>query len=308
MILEEFAFNPEAIKEWRDLNTITMNFGFHNGAVISSFPKNWIVTLKQKAETDLKGKVEYLKVIEKLNMIKENILIKSGREFNREIDWVNNSIIQQDIMPFYKIIHVDNVAGCSDVIKFENIDEILFLQLREGKIKRDAESFASVSRLLLANSKNIQFIEPHFSAEYSKGFIKSLKAMLIKADVFGRNNIASLQLHTSYKRSRTEVCIKQEKIEIDKYCKTLIPVGQQIEFFWWNDNETAEIHPRCLVTEKGGIRFDRGIVEPNRIDQREAETDVSMLTTAMATLISQKYREESSTYNVVDKYVLQGEG
>lgn len=81
MILEEFAFNPEALKEWRDLKTVTMNFGFHNGAVISSFPKNWIVTLKQKAEIELNGKAEYLRVIERLRIIKEGILIKSGREF-----------------------------------------------------------------------------------------------------------------------------------------------------------------------------------------------------------------------------------
>ena len=109
MILEEFALNPEAIKEWRDLNTITMNFGFHNGAVISSFPKNWLATLKQKAEIELNGKTEYLRVIEKLRIIKEGVLIKSGREFKPEHDWINNSIMQHEQKPFHKIIHVDNL-------------------------------------------------------------------------------------------------------------------------------------------------------------------------------------------------------
>ena len=308
MILEEFAVNPGVIREWKDLNIITMNFGFHNGAVISSFPKNWIVGLKQKAETELKGKTEYLKVIEKLRIIKDHILIKSGREFNHELDWVNNSIMQQETKPFYKIIHIDNVAECTAVIKFGDIDELLFAHLREGKVKRDAESFANISRLLLANSKNIQFIEPHFSAKYNKGFIKPLKAMLVTAGVFGRGNIVSIQFHTSHKHGNTEVCIEEEKIAINQYCKKLIPVGQQIEFFWWDDKGTAEIHPRCLVTEKGGIRFDRGIVEPSQFDQREAETDVSMMTIKMSNLISQKYREESSTYKLVDKYSVQGEG
>jgi hypothetical protein len=83
---------------------------------------------------------------------------------------------------------------------------------------------------------------------------------------------------------------------------------KKIEFFWWDDDGIAEIHPRYLVTEKGGIRFDKGFVEPNIVDQQEAETDVLMMTLKMTASVSQKYREESSPYNVVDKHVLNGAG
>ena len=307
MILEEFALNPEAIKEWRDLNTITMNFGFHNGAVISLFPSSWVKNLQEKAQFELNGTVQHQWVIEKLKKIKDEILIKGGRDFDKKHDWIMNSIMQHEEKPFYKILHTEEVAGHTEVIRFELLDEILFKDLREGSIKRNATSFADVSELLLLNSKNIQFIDPYFSAK-NKGFVKSLEAMLKKAGVFKRKNIASIQFHTSFKHSNMDVNIDEEKKILDSYYNKIIPFGQKIEFLWWDDDGIAEIHPRYLVTEKGGIRFDRGFVEPNIVDQQEAETDVLMMTLKMTASVSQKYREESSPYNVVDKHVLNGAG
>lgn len=211
--------------------------------------------------------------------------------------------MQHEQKPFYKIIHVDSLAGHAEVIGFDDVDELLFHQLRQGKVKRDADSIAQVSRLLLANSKNIQIIDPYFSAK-NKGFVKSIKAML---NVVGQN-VASIQFHTSYMLGKTEVCIAEEKVALDKYYKNSITAGQKIEFFWWDDGKTGEIHPRYLVTEKGGMCFDRGFVEPNPIEQREAETPVYMLISAVTTSILLEYGEFSSKYKLVDKHSVQGEG
>mgnify|MGYP000662688467 CR=1 FL=1 len=312
MILGEFAVNPNVITDWKDLKVITMNFGFEHGAVISSFPKAWLKSLQQKAKSELQ-EVEYSRVVERLRAIKDDVLIKSGREFKPECDWIQNSLIQQKNKPFYKIIHDGELADHPEVISFDLVDKHVFKDLREGKIKRYADSFAEVSKLLLANSKSIQFIDPYFSAKgkngkLNEGFIKSFKAMLNVAGVFNRNNITSIQFHTSYKHSKTEVHIEGEKEMLDAHYRKLIPSGQQIEFLWWNDEGTGEIHPRYLVTEKGGIRFDIGFVEPTPIEQRESETDVSMMTIKMISLISQKYREGSSSYKVVDRHIVQGIG
>jgi hypothetical protein len=306
MILGEFAVNPDVIKEWRDLRMITMNFGFDHGAVISLFPKNWIAGLKQKAETDLKGTKEYLNVIEKLNTIKNEVLIKSGREYDPTQDWINNSIRQHQAKNFYKIIHIDDLPAHTYVIGFDELDEAVFKDLREGKIKRKASVMAEVSRLLLVNSKNIQFIDPFFSAKDTK-FFKTLEEMLCVADFDRRNNV-SIQIHASYIQSKVEVDIEREKISLDNYFKTKISAGKSIEFYWWDDQGSAEIHPRYLITEKGGIRFDRGFAEPNDFDQQEAETDVAMITTSMVNSISPKYKEDSSPYKIIDKYIVHGEG
>jgi hypothetical protein len=305
MILAEFAVNPGVIKEWRDLRMITMNFGFEHGAVISLFPSKWIAGLKQKAETELKGTKEYLSVIEKLNNIKNDVLIKSGREYDPTQEWIDNSIRQHEAKNFYKIIHVDGLLGQADVIGFDDLDEATFKNLREGKIKRKASVLAEVSRLLLVNSKNIQFIDPFFSAKDTK-FFKTLEEMLRVADYDERNNV-SIQIHASYSHSKTEVDIASEIVNLDRYLQPRIPKGKRIDFFWWDDNGTAEIHPRYLITEKGGIRFDRGFAEPNDFDQQEADTDVSMMTTSIVSSIAPKYNEDSSPYKVVGKHTVYGE-
>lgn len=306
MILEEFAVNPEAIQDWQELNKITMNFGFSNGAVISFFPGRWIKDLQQKANSELNGTLKHQWVIEKLKKIKDEILIKNGRDWNPEYDWIHNSITQHDKKPFYKILHIEGVAGYPEIIGFDLLDETVFEELREGQIKRNAENFAAVSQLLLLNSKNIQLIDPFFSAK-NPGFVKSLAAMLKAADAYQRQNIVSIQLHTSYKQSNTEVHIEGEKELLNQHYKRIIPIGQQIEFLWWDDEGTGEIHPRYLITEKGGIRFDRGFVEPAPHEQQEADTDVGMMTSSIVNKITQKYKEDSSSYKVVDKHIVHGE-
>jgi hypothetical protein len=305
MILAEFAVNPDVIKDWRDLRMITMNFGFEHGAVISLFPNKWIAGLKQKAETELKGTREYLGVIEKLNAIKNDVLIKSGRDYDPNQAWIDNSIRQHQAKNFYKIIHDDGMHGHADVIGFDDLDESVFRDLRAGWIKRKASVLADVSRLLLVNSKNIQFIDPFFSAKDAK-FFKTLEEMLRVADFDGRNNV-SVQIHSSYIHNKVEVDIASEKQRLEKYLKPIIPSGKSLEFYWWDDRKTGEIHPRCLITEKGGINFDRGFAEPNDFDQQEAETLVSMMTTNAVSAIAPKYNEASSSYRVVDKHTVYGE-
>lgn len=305
MILGEFAVNPDAIKEWRDLNIFTLRFGFEHGAVISLFPKEWIGTLKQKALNDLNGTAEYLKVIERLDYIKKEVLVKNGRDWDAHKDWINNSIEQHKKRNFYKIVHTDNVLGHSDVIVFDGLDGAILRDLREGKIKRKASVLAEASRLLLVNSKNIQFIDPFFSARDTK-FFKTLEEMLRVGDFDGRNNV-SVQIHASYKQSDRQVDIDDEKQRLDRYLKPRLSTGKNIDFYWWNDNDTAEIHPRYLITEKGGIRFDRGFAEPNDFDQREADTDISMMTNSMVNSIAPKYNEASSTYKVEGKHTVHGE-
>lgn len=304
MILAEFAVNPDVIKEWRDLKIISMNFGFDHGAVISLFPKNWIAALKQKAETELKGTKEYLSVIEKLNTIKNDVLIKSGRDYDPKQAWIDNSIRQHQAKNFYKIIHDDGMPVHADVIGFDDLDESVFRDLRAGWIKRKASVLADVSRLLLVNSKNIQFIDPFFSAKDTK-FFKTLEEMLRVAGYFGRDNV-SVQIHASYIHSKVQVDIASEIIKLDKHLKNIIPAGKSLEFYWWDDLGTAEIHPRCLITEKGGIDFDRGFAEPNDLNQKEADTKVSMMTKSMVDAIATKYNEASSSYRVVGKHTVYG--
>jgi len=305
MILAEFAVNPDVIKEWRDLRMITMNFGFDHGAVISLFPNKWIAGLRQKAENELKGTKEYLSVIEKLNTIKNEVLIKSGREYDPTQDWIDNSIRQHQAKNFYKIIHVDDLPAHTCVIGFDDLDEMVFRDLRAGWVKRKASVLADVSRLLLVNSKNIQLIDPFFLAKDNK-FFKTLEEMLRVAGFYERENV-SVQIHASYIHSKVQVDIPSEKIKLDKHLKPMIPKGKSLDFFWWDDLNTAEIHPRCLITEKGGIDFDRGFAEPNDLDQQEADTKVSMMTKSMVNSIAFKYNEASSSYRAVAKHTVIGE-
>lgn len=295
MILGEFAINPEVIEDWTDLRILSMRFGFEHGAVISDFPKPWISSLKQRAEQDLKGTRKYLSVIEQLNRIKKEFLINRARTYDVAEDWVNNAVTQHEAFAFYKIIDINAAKG---VDAFCDIDEKLFEGLREGSTHRHAEDLAQVACLLLENSKKIKIIDPFISPH--RGCQKSIKEII---NVIQRGNRAQniqLELHTSSSRSGKDVDVANEKTEIETIYQPLVSAGMSLRVYWWKDDETNELHPRYLVTERGGMRYDRGFIEPNELSEKDSDTDVSMMTQERANEVWGTYTPEASKYEVID--------
>ena len=301
MILGEFAINPEAIQSWTDLRIISMRFGFENGAVISDFPKPWVATLKQKAEQELKGTREYLAVVERLNRIKKEFLINRVRAYDAADDWVSNAMVQNKELEFHKIIDINAAKG---VDAFDDIDERLFEGLREGSIHRYAADLAQAACLLLENSKKIKIIDPFISPH--RGCQKSIKEIINVIQKGNRAQNIQLELHTSSRRSGKDVDVAKEKSEIDTIYQSLVSAGMSFRVYWWKDDETNELHPRYLVTERGGIRYDRGFIEPNELSEKDSETDVSMMTQKRANEVWGTYTSESSKYEVIDSLEIVG--
>jgi len=303
MILGEFAFNPDAINDWSDLKNITMNFGFHNGAIISDFPKTWIRMLKQKAKDELEGTRQYLDVIERLDRIKSEYLIKRTREYDNENTWLDNALKENAGLAFYKIVNDTDVAHESNVISFEKLDETIFDGLREGVINRHARDIANEASLVLECSKNIKIIDPFFSSQ--RGYQNTISEIF---NILSNNRREDVQIevHASIMRGGNEVDIEREKQNFHRYLPAAITKGKSLTVVWWNDNDTKELHPRYLLSERAGIRYDRGFLEPGDISERDTETDVSMMSRKMANEVWNKYRPETSKFKIVDQIIIQG--
>lgn len=304
MIVGEFAINPDAIKNWSDLKNITMNFGFHNGAIISDFPNTWIRELKQKAKDELEGTRQYLDIIERLDHIKSGYIIKRMREYDNEHTWLDNALKENSGFAFYKIVNDADVANEPKIISFEKLDEKVFSDLREGVISRHAEDIASVAALILECSKNIKIIDPYFSSH--RGYKNTINE-IFKLLAYNRKQNVEVEVHASFMQGGRQVNIESEKEKLIRYFSRVIPKEKQLTVMWWNDNDTKELHPRYLLSERAGIRYDRGFLEPSELSERDTKTDVSMMSKKMADDVWNKYRAETSAFKVVDKQIIQGE-
>jgi len=309
MVLEEFAVVPSVINEWSDLKIMSLFFGFQNGAVIPTFPRNWMSYLKTKAANELKDSDndEYNRVTERLNYLKDNCLIRSGRDYDTQNNksWIENALTQHKIAPFYKIICNEDTNGSPDVIKFEKLDARLLSGLRAGKYKRNAETLANNARLLLLASKHIKIVDPYFT--YKKGYKHTLEQIISVSDLANRQNIADFTINTSSIRGKNEINIENERKKFIDMFGQIIPEGKSITFNWWNDNLTKEIHPRYLLTERGGIRYDRGFQEPHDLEEREHKTDISMMTQQETNESWNQYTEELSHFKIVRTLTLKGQ-
>ena len=93
---------------------------------------------------------------------------------------------------------------------------------------------------------------------------------------------------------------------LEKFLPRELVKGFAVDFFWWNDPDTREIHPRYLLTDLGGIRFDRGFEQPSDHDQRAGMTDVCMMTRQKVDKEWNRYRKEASRFELVHSHRVTG--
>jgi len=86
----------------------------------------------------------------------------------------------------------------------------------------------------------------------------------------------------------------------------IIPKGKGITFNWWNDNLSKEIHPRYLLMERAGIRYDRGFQEPHDREEREFTTDISILSVHESNESWKQYSKELSHFKIEKTLTITG--
>lgn len=305
MIIGEFAINPSAIDVHdRDLNFLLTCFGFANGAVIAEFPSSWIGFLLKKAHVEINEESDLKRVILKLHKLKEQCLIEARRDYDNSKTWTFNALQQHNELPFYMIVDEERCRGNPDVVTFDELDDSVFENLRGGKYPRDASTQAETSRLLLLNSCNIKIIDPFFKPV--DGYIKTIRELIRVSRYALRTDIVGFEVHASVHQGGQKIDV-EETVQIIEGCfPKIIPYGKAVTFFWWDDVDTREIHPRYLISEIAGLRYDRGFQEPADLGHREGLADISVMSRRECDDAYFRYVEERSPYKLVERCKITG--
>jgi len=109
-MLFEYAVEPKAIgADWQTCRYLMEKFGFDCGRLISLFPKGWF-RMAYEASGHLKP-IERKRVEEILGRSRTSKVIRSGRPYSADMDWLGNAVLQQGIDPFHAIIAEENPQG-----------------------------------------------------------------------------------------------------------------------------------------------------------------------------------------------------
>jgi hypothetical protein len=283
VILGEFAVNPGCVTSINELTRMLRVFGFSHGAVVSEFPAKWVAEVKGKAT--LLEEPARTAFMEKVNRLRDKALVRLSREASGAT-WLDRARASNCVRPFHGILHKEKGAGFDSFDEVMNDDEFP-PGLREGKAVRNPDAMVNAILPLVQCSERFSLIDPYFGPD--EHFLKFVKK-LVERNREIKNRALYLDIHLEHDReSKGEV----GTFEIRRFKDWVaeLPERLVVKVRWWDDERTGELHPRYLITERGGVRFDRGFITPQEYAQRENDADLSMMTEAFIKEVEHRYSE-----------------
>lgn len=284
-MIKEFALEPDAITaSYREFCYFTEKFGVSQGRVISEFPKKWRRMVCESAQRTHAGRVEFTKIVERLKLLKGEVVFDAGRpggDGNKE--WINRALDEHARQPFSAIIARENPTAHTAVLVSAELDdsEARFQATGQRHITRTAAQIVDSVGLLLAASKTVKLIDPHFDP--TKPRWRRMLGRVI--NVLSSNGQAgvTLEIHCASKGSPSylQACF-------DSRIPNMLPVGITVQVFLHSE---AAMHNRFILTSVGGASYHTGLDDNE--DGNSTPTDVvsllapSVLATEWATYSGQ---------------------
>jgi len=293
-----FAIEPEAINNWKDLRYVIEKFGINKGLLIGRYPKAWGKMVIEACQKNRVQGREFLMVVEKLNQIKKDRMVPLGLPYTPP-DWCKNTL-KEEIIHYLDAVIVKGKAINPKHHQLDAVDEIIFENHRETKVKRQAKYLAKAATYVLFNTAQIIIIDPYFTSD--KKCIKVLNELLLVAEI-GKNNLKKVSIFMAF--SKDPRSHNEAKSSYQDLLKQWTDKGIVFEITRLRDDALQDdFHARYLVTDNGGLRYDRGFVEPNDHAKREQWTDVVCLESETNKDLKAQYIDNLEPQYIVDKLMI----
>lgn len=292
-----FAIEPDAINNWKDLRYVLEKFGYSKGLLIARYPKSWMKMVMDACHSNGVGDIELARVEEKLRIVKDDRLVRMGLPYDGA-NWLE-SVSDESVLNELSAVLIKS-QPTSD--KFHNIDdahENLFEDRREVHVKRNANALAEAAKYVLTVSDKFVLVDPYFQPK--RKCTKVLDSMLHICRVNGElpSQVIIFSDYSTDPRSSAVVRGEYERllngwIEQGVIFNVSRVAGDQLD---------QDFHARYLFNQSAGLRFDRGFVEPEAYDEREHDTDVICLDTAVVNELSTRFIEKRECLKIFDQII-----
>jgi hypothetical protein len=282
-MLQEYAIRPEDFTtDWRTFNFLKDKFGILLGRVISDFPRGeWVRLALDKCQLHGPKRSKVVAWFEKIDgpepqvNSKYVVLVDRGRQYHETDTWTENASREHKVRPFCAVISDNQSAEIEAHGTNEIWDSDIWGVDTGDVIERKADKVAGAVRPLLKYSTEILLVDPHFRA-YEKKYRKSFESIARAIDE-ECVEVNRFEVHLSVAGKHKD----RDPIEdFARYSREnlspLLPDGMQVLLYRWENMPRKErMHPRYVLTDLGGIRYDYGLDAPKEESQT---TDVQLLT------------------------------
>ena len=292
-MIHEFAVDPDALAGWQNFRYLVEKFGVANGRLISRFPSKW-EKMVLRACKDC-SEMEKKRIVESLKQIGPK-LYSAGRNYDKGHEWLPNAVASHRELPFRAIITTHANAGDGGLLDGDALseDDETWAVPRGGAVPRTAEDLAAAADKLLRCSGEIVLVDPYFGGEARFG--RPLTAM-IRCACDGR-----VPRRFEYHLSARSISADIFETALERQRPYLrIPENVSLFFVRWDQVDDSDtLHPRYILTEKGGLRFDHGLDDGNPGET----TDVECLDQTLHAHRWAQFRVDSGQFDLVDAWIV----
>jgi len=273
-MLREFAVEPTLISGWDRLQRLLSQFGIEQGRMISRYPSKWrrevISALPESC-----GDVERARIIEKLKSISKSHFLIRKSEWDRELSWFQNAVVENERLAFTGILADSEEATDVNAIRLQDLDEDnppeWWALQTAVQVERNPAVMANAIRPVLEVARELLiFVDPNFhpnEQRFTAPFERFLDCLVTNSQqsVFPD----SVELHVS---DRFE--LNAYRREFERAIAPKLPSGLNLRVQRWPDHK---IHNRYVLTDRAAVQFGVGL-DHNTKRKAGIETDtVSLL-------------------------------
>lgn len=262
-----YGVDPCAATSVADLANLLRHFGPEHGRFIFDFPPSWHgEVLDNFPEV---GDFKRKQLLEWLHKAKRSLLPTKAR-YSAGLAWAQNAeFLNKDARSL--IGPAGSRPPCralEDVL----IDPTALPDCRGGHIQRTPEAYADVARPLMQISRKVVLIDPYFCLRYipqglsktvpDRRYARSLKALIQVAHA--ERKVEVFKLMVSPKKALVDDEYgTQFEADLSAMLIDIGDTGISIEYDFLDAIHTLDRHPRYLLGNECGLRFDWGFETRN---------------------------------------------
>lgn len=255
---EEFAIEPTAFEDVKDVKILLGKFGFHEGRFITALPGKWLKEVYNHFESFPDGipKQQAKRLAEILK--ERGGIVSNGLNYDPTNTWLANAksceskltgIVVSPSTPVE--IRTGRIRAIGDID-----DDSFFGSSRDTKIEATVEGYGKAAEKLLLASTEIYLIDPHFN--FSRKANTDVLENFIRIGLAAKCKFFVVYVHVDSKPKGIDSIL-------GKLTSKFPSAGLSLQVFYVEKGLSLNpVHPRYLLSRYGAIRFDKGfIVEQN---------------------------------------------
>ncbi len=300
MLLREYAIQPEALADLSAIRFFLDQTGVSHGRMISRYPKKWLAMVYSACDACRPADKARIEI--RLNNIKSK-LISTGRPYDGNgTTWPENAIAEHAREPFTGVIlsDTDPAARSETIVSASNVDEDCpcWQVSRDSVVDRTAADLCRPATTLLRMSREVVFVDRYFDGGGNHG--RPLTAFLNEA----LTGVVPSRLEYHFDDRASKAHVLDRLRHMLRFLPSLD--GIPLRFVRWTELPEADgLHPRYILTEHGGIKYDWGLGEDSG-----KTTDVLLLGPSDEIYVRRwsEYCAASTTFDFVDGFeILNGQ-